>query len=170
MVLCRLPFYHIIKEKSIKGSKLCLSIILSAVIRRFYFLFSPKIKEEQRATRFHKAYFLFALAGIGFYDGFLGPGTGSFLLLALIVLAGYGLTNALGEAKLYNFATNLASVVFFAIGGNMLFGVGLMMALGQFIGANLGSRAAIRYGIKIIKPLIVIVSFAMAAKLLYEQF
>ncbi|STQ87303.1 TSUP family transporter [Helicobacter pullorum] len=136
----------------------------------FYFLFSPKIKEEQRATRFHKAYFLFALAGIGFYDGFLGPGTGSFLLLALIVLAGYGLTNALGEAKLYNFATNLASVVFFAIGGNMLFGVGLMMALGQFIGANLGSRAAIRYGIKIIKPLIVIVSFAMAAKLLYEQF
>ena len=52
----------------------------------------------------------------------------------------------------------------------MLFGVGLMMALGQFIGANLGSRAAIRYGIKIIKPLIVIVSFAMAAKLLYEQF
>ena len=100
----------------------------------------------------------------------MGPGTGSFLLLALIVLAGYGLTNALGEAKLYNFATNLASVVFFAIGGNMLFGVGLMMALGQFIGANLGSRAAIRYGIKIIKPLIVIVSFAMAAKLLYEQF
>lgn len=136
----------------------------------FYFLFSPKISEEQRAVQFHKAYLLLALAAIGLYDGFFGPGTGSFLLLALIALGGFGITNALAQAKLYNFSTNLASLIFFALGGNMLFGIGLVMALGQFIGANLGSRAAIRYGIKIIKPLIVIVSFSMAAKLLYDQF
>ena len=136
----------------------------------FYFLFSPKISEDQRATHFHKAYLFLALAGIGFYDGFFGPGTGSFLMLALIALGGLGITKALAEAKLYNFSTNLASLIFFAIGGNMLFGIGLVMAMGQFIGANLGSRAAIKYGIKIIKPLIVIVSFSMATKLLYDQF
>lgn len=136
----------------------------------FYFLFSPKISEDQRATQIHKVYLFLALVGIGFYDGFFGPGTGSFLMLALIALGGLGITNALAEAKLYNFSTNLASLIFFAIGGNMLFGIGLVMAMGQFIGANLGSRAAIKYGIKIIKPLIVIVSFSMAAKLLYDQF
>ena len=52
----------------------------------------------------------------------------------------------------------------------MLWWVGLVMALGQFIGANLGAKMAIRYGIRIVKPLIVAVSFLMAAKLLYEQF
>lgn len=135
----------------------------------FYFLFSPKITEEQRAARFHKGFFLVSLAGIGFYDGFFGPGTGSFLILALVALAGFGLTQSLAQAKLYNFSTNLASLIFFALGGNMLWGIGFIMAIGQIIGANLGSRAAIKYGIKLIKPLIVVISFTMALKLFYDQ-
>ena len=136
----------------------------------FYFLFSPKISKDQRATQIHKAYLFLALAGIGFYDGFFGPGTGSFLMLALIALGGLGITKALAEAKLYNFSTNHASLIFFAIGGNMLFGIGLVMAVGQFIGPNIGSKEAIKYGIKIIKTLVVIVSISMEAKLLYDQF
>lgn len=136
----------------------------------FYFLFSPTISEEQRATTLHKGFLILALACIGLYDGFFGPGTGSFFILSLIVLGGFGLTQSLAQAKLYNFATNIASLIFFALGGKILLIVGIVMALGQFIGANLGARAAIAYGIRIVKPLIVMVSFAMAAKLLYEQF
>lgn len=149
-----------------------LSKILPFLILLFgvYFLLSPKISEEQRATTIHQGFLILALACIGFYDGFFGPGTGSFLMLALILLGGFGLTQSLAQAKFYNFSTNVASLIFFALGGKILFGVGLVMALGQFIGANLGSRTAIRYGIRIIKPLIVLVSFAMATKLLYEQF
>ncbi|PZT48994.1 hypothetical protein B6S12_01490 [Helicobacter valdiviensis] len=135
-----------------------------------YFLFSPKITEEDRATNIHKGFLMLALGGIGFYDGFFGPGTGSFLMIALIVLGGFGLTQALGNAKLYNFSTNLASLLIFTLGGNILWGIGLLMALGQFLGANLGSRLAIKYGIKIIKPLIVCISFIMVAKLIYNEF
>lgn len=138
-----------------------------------YFLFSPKIQDlpqEKPHTKAYKITLALALGGISFYDGFFGPGTGSFFMLSLILIGGFGVTQSLGQAKLYNFATNLASLIFFAIGGHMLFGIGLLMAFGQFIGANLGSKLAIRYGIKIIKPLIVAVSFIMALRLLYTQF
>ena len=132
-----------------------------------YFLFSPQVNNEDRAS--HKRLFILALCVIGFYDGFFGPGTGSFFLLALIMLAGSNITKSLAQAKLYNFSTNLASVLFFAFSGNMLFGIGLIMALGQFIGANLGAKMALKYGVKIIKPLIVLVSFIMSIKLIYEN-
>lgn len=135
-----------------------------------YFLFSPNIQEIEKTEKINKAYLSFAIAAVGFYDGFFGPGTGSFFMLALIIIGGLGVTQSLGQAKLYNFSTNLASLIFFAFGGHILWGIGLLMALGQFIGANLGSRMAIRYGIRIIKPLVVGISFLMATKLLYEQF
>ncbi|MDD7346342.1 hypothetical protein [Helicobacter sp.] len=52
------------------------------------------------------------MAAVGFYDGFFGPGIGSFFMLVLIVIGGFGVTQSLGEAKLYNFSTNLASLIF----------------------------------------------------------
>ena len=149
-----------------------LSKILPFLILIFglYFLFAPSIGTAQKTDKANGALLILAIAGIGLYDGFFGPGTGSFFILALIVIGGFELTQSLGQAKLYNFSTNLASLIFFALGGHMLWWVGLVMALGQFIGANLGAKMAIRYGIRIVKPLIVAVSFLMAAKLLYEQF
>lgn len=149
-----------------------LSKILPFLILVFglYFLFSPKIQEVTQTQKTHISYLYLAISAISFYDGFFGPGTGSFFILALILIGGFNITQSLGRAKLYNFSTNLASLMFFAIGGHILLGIGLLMALGQFIGAYLGSKMAIRYGIRIIKPFIVSVSFLMAAKLLYEQF
>lgn len=149
-----------------------LSKILPFLVLIFglYFLFSPSIKEVEKTQKLNHAYLSLAIASVGFYDGFFGPGTGSFFMFGLIIIGGFGVMQSLGQAKLYNFSTNLASLIFFAIGGHMLWSVGLLMALGQFIGANLGSRAAILYGIRIIKPLVVAVSFLMATKLLYEQF
>ena len=135
----------------------------------FYFLLAPNIGTTQKTKKASGTLLILAIAGIGLYDGFFGPGTGSFFILALILVGGFELTQSLGQAKLYNFATNIASLIFFALGGHMLWWVGIVMALGQFIGANLGAKMAIRYGIRIVKPLIVAVSFLMAAKLLYEQ-
>ena len=64
---------------------------------------------------------------IGLYDGFFGPGTGSFFSTSLVALRGYGLTRATGVTKLLNFTSNVASVIFFALGGKMLWLLGLCM-------------------------------------------
>ena len=132
-----------------------------------YFLFSPKVSEESSKSRIGKIALAFVIGAIGFYDGFFGPGTGSFLMIALISLGGFGIKDALAQAKLYNFATNLASVLVFLAFGHIIFAVGISMAVGQFIGANLGAKTALKYGIKVIKPLVVIVSLAMCVKLLF---
>ena len=136
-----------------------------------YFLFSPKLSdknsEESTKAKISQIALAFVIGAIGFYDGFFGPGTGSFLMIALISLGGFGVKNALAQAKLYNFATNLASVLTFAVFGHILLPVGVAMAVGQFIGANLGAKTALKYGIKIIKPLVVTISLAMCIKLIF---
>ena len=157
-----------------------------------YFLFSPKIRQESnkesnkehnteggklpqnpnahsRKSRAKRLVLALTIGGIGFYDGFFGPGTGSFLMLSLISLGGFGIKDALAQAKLYNFATNLASVLVFLAFGHIIFTLGIAMAAGQFVGANIGAKLALRYGITIIKPLVVIVSLAMCVKLLFFE-
>ena len=146
----------------------CIPFLL--IVFALYFLFSPKITEEQSHVCYTHALLYFVLGVIGFYDGFFGPGTGSFLMLALIMLGGYGLKNALAHAKLFNFTSNIASMLVFAIGGQILWVLGFLMGAGQFIGANLGSRLALRYGIKIVKPLVVGVSLIVCVKLLYDEY
>lgn len=142
----------------------CIPFLL--IFFALYFLFSKKVREEASNARFGKVALAFVIGGIGFYDGFFGPGTGSFLMMSLISLGGFGIKDALAQAKLYNFTTNIASVLVFAMFGHILFTIGIVMALGQFIGANLGAKMALRYGIKIIKPLVVAVCIVMCVKLL----
>lgn len=132
-----------------------------------YFLFSPKVSDESSKARLSRITLAFIIGAIGFYDGFFGPGTGSFLMIALIALGGFGTKSALAQAKLYNFATNLASVLVFLAFGHILFAVGVAMAVGQFIGANIGAKMALKYGVKIIKPFVVVISLAMCVKLLF---
>ena len=147
----------------------CIPFLL--ILFAFYFLFSPKITQDSQNIVLIGVFPLaFILGAIGFYDGFFGPGTGSFSMLALITLGGFNLLCSLAHAKLFNFATNLASVIIFALGGKILWIVGLCMALGQFVGANVGSHLAIGYGVRIIKPLVVIVSLCASANLLYKEY
>ncbi|MGX3010180.1 TSUP family transporter [Helicobacter sp. 23-1044] len=159
------------------GGTLAVQVINADILRKaipfllmffaLYFLFSPKVSEESSKARIGKIALAFIVGGIGFYDGFFGPGTGSFLMIALISLGGFGIKDALAQAKLYNFATNFASVLAFAVFGHIIFAVGIAMAVGQIIGGYLGAKMALKYGIKIIKPLVVAVSFAMCVKLLF---
>ncbi len=136
-----------------------------------YFLFSPKVTDQDKHQVLGATSFAFTAAlGIGFYDGFFGPGTGSFLAIAFVTLAGFGLAKATAHAKLLNFSTNFASLIFFALGGQILWSLGLIMLLGQVLGARFGSKMVVSKGSRIIRPLIVCVSTLMALKLLWHQF
>jgi uncharacterized membrane protein YfcA len=103
---------------------------------------------------------------IGFYDGFFGPGTGTFFTIAFLYFLAYNISKATAHTKVLNFITNFASLLFFLIFGEICFLIGLVMGVGQVLGALLGAKLVMLKGVKIIKPLIVIVSFAMSIKLL----
>lgn len=135
-----------------------------------YFLFSPSLGEEDRKQRISYPLFSFTAAfGVGFYDGLFGPATGSFFTLAFVLLLGFNLTKGVAHAKVLNFTSNLASLIFFILGGAVLWKVGLIMLVGQFIGGNLGARMVVTRGKKIIRPLIVTMSFLLVAKMMWEQ-
>lgn len=134
-----------------------------------YFLFSPKLGEIDKQKRITTLTFaLTAGLGIGFYDGFFGPGTGSFFSLAFIALLGFNLTKATAHAKVLNFTSNIASLIFFSFGGHILWKVGAIMLLGQFLGANLGARVVLSKGHQLIRPMVVIMSFIMTLKLAFD--
>ena len=134
-----------------------------------FFALSPKASDLGRQARLSiGAFGLSACTLIGFYDGFFGPGTGSFFMLAVILLLGFNITKATATTKLLNFTSNIASLAFFALGGHVLWLTGLAMGTGQMIGAWLGSYLAIRHGVKLIKPLVVYSSILISMKLILE--
>ncbi len=134
-----------------------------------YFMFSPKLDDQERHQRISKNLFA-AIAGfgIGFYDGFFGPGTGTFFVIAFVTLLGYSLPRATGGTKLLNFTSNIASLILFAFSGHVLWLLGLGMGFGQIIGNYLGSKLAIKHGSSLIRPLLVIVSLLVSLRLLLQ--
>jgi uncharacterized membrane protein YfcA len=113
-------------------------------------LLSPQMGQTQE-LRWHgrrRHYVVATLAGlsIGFYDGILGPGTGSFLLIVLVAGLGYSFLNASSTAKVVNLGTNLAAVIVFGLTGSVLWVLGLAMGVCNVAGAVVGARMAIRRG------------------------
>ncbi|WP_456412211.1 TSUP family transporter [Thiolapillus sp.] len=142
-------------------------IPLLLVLFSLYFLFSPRVSDEDAAQRLPLGWFALALCfPIGFYDGFFGPGTGSFFVLAVVALLGHNLTHATGVTKILNLTSNLAALLFFALGGHVLWELGLLLGLAQAGGAWLGAHLAVRHGAVVIRPLLVIISLAVSLKLL----
>ena len=136
-----------------------------------YFLFSPSVGDEERQQKLTMSMFGFTAGfGIGFYDGFFGPGTGSFFAIAFVSLMGFSLTKATAHTKVLNCTSNLASLLFFILGGAVVWKVGLVMILGQLIGARLGSKVVMSRGQQIIRPMIVIISLIMTGKLLWNNY
>jgi uncharacterized membrane protein YfcA len=111
---------------------------------------------------------LFAFA-LGFYDGFFGPGTGSFLIFLFISVFGFDFTISAGNAKILNFVSNITSLVLFAISGNIRYAIGIPMALFMILGARVGTKIAINNGAKVIKPIFVTIALVLTAKLLYQS-
>ena len=135
-----------------------------------YFLLMPKLGEEDRQRRLHGLPFALIAGGcVGFYDGFFGPGAGSFYALAFVTLAGFNLAKSTAHAKVLNATSNLGGLLLFIIGGKVIWATGFVMMAGQFLGARAGSRLVLSKGQKLIRPMIVIVSAVMSAKLLYDS-
>lgn len=132
-----------------------------------YFLFAPKLSDADKAARLPFAAFVPVMGfAFGFYDGVFGPGTGSFFTIGFVLLFGLGLTRATGSTKALNLISNLAALVIFIPQGQVLWPVALVMALGQIVGGYIGARTGIRYGARVIRPLVVVVSVALAIRLL----
>lgn len=130
-----------------------------------YTLFAPSLGEVEAEPRVSESTWQRVVAPlIGFYDGYVGPGTGMFFALGNVALRGRQIIAATGAAKVLNLSTNIASLIFFIIGGNVLWKVGLAMMVGQTIGAYAGSHMVVKGGSKIIRPMIVLVCLAMVTK------
>lgn len=130
-----------------------------------YFLLCPTAGDVEVKPRVSAwAYRIFIVPIISFYDGFFGPGTGSFFSMAEVALRGRALVAATANAKALNFATNIASLIIFAFGGHVVWAVGAVMISGQLLGAFFGSKVIISGGAKWIRPVIVLVCFALLFK------
>lgn len=103
---------------------------------------------------------------IGFYDGFLGPGTGSFLIFGLISIFGFDYINASGNAKFLNLISNITALILFAVHGQVNYILAIPVAICMIFGARLGTRLALLKGAKIIKPVFISMSLAVAVKML----
>ena len=135
-----------------------------------WFLLMPRLGEADREQRLHATGFALIGGGcVGFYDGFFGPGAGSFYALAFVTLCGFNLAKATAHAKILNFTSNFASLLFFMFGGKVVWGTGVIMLCGAFIGARLGARLVLSRGQKLIRPMVVTVSAVMSAKLLWDS-
>jgi len=148
--------------------KLIVPVLLVAVA--LYVLLSPRMSDEDAHHRVGSNGYAPIGGAIGFYDGFFGPGTGTFFTTTLVGLRGYGLTRATALTKALNFTSNVASVLFFAIGGKMLWLLGLCMAAGAMTGGWIGSHTAMRFGAQVIRPLLVLISLGLTARLLWSYF
>ena len=115
---------------------------------------------------------MFALCiggGVGFYDGFFGPGTGSIFTVCFVAIGHFSLVDATARTKVLNFTSNIAALIFFILAGLPIWELGLVMAVGGFMGAQLGAKVVVTKGQKWIRPLVIVMSMLMASKLLWEQ-
>ena len=124
-----------------------------------------------RSSEFSRLQLLAMALGIGLvigaYDGFFGPGAGTFLMLAFTGLCRFDLLTASGNTKVANSASNLASLVTFGLAGQVMWTVGIPAALCGIAGNYLGSGLALRGGAKIIRPMFFVVLLLLVARLVY---
>ncbi len=147
--------------------RILMPVVLVAVA--LFFALKPGLSDEDRVQRMRPGVFaVTAVPLVAAYDGFFGPGTGSFFMLAFVMLAGFGVLKATAHTKLLNFASNLGSLAVFVTSGAMWWMMGSAMALAQVAGAALGAKLAMRVGARLIKPLLVVTSTAMAGRLLWQ--
>jgi hypothetical protein len=149
--------------------KLLIPVLLVGIT--IYLIARPRIGFEDIQPRMGTGifYLLFGL-GLGFYDGFFGPGTGSFWAMAFMLFLGFNMTKATGHAKAMNFTSNFFSLVVFIVGRRVHYDYGVVMAAGQLVGARFGARAVIQRGARFIRPLFLTVVVVLTLKLLYDGY
>jgi uncharacterized membrane protein YfcA len=156
--------------QTIDTRSLALIIPILLMSAALYVLVSPRMSDEDAHQRLSVRGYAPVGTLIGAYDGFFGPGTGSFFTTTLVAFRGYGLTRATALTKLFNLTSNIASVLLFAIGGKMFWLLGLCMAVGAMAGGWIGSHTAMRFGARLIRPLLVLLSLGLTGRLLWSWF
>jgi uncharacterized protein len=136
-----------------------------------YVALKPRLGEKDIHPRMsEKKFYIIAGLVLGFYDGFLGPGAGSFWTMAFMLGLGFNLTKATANTKVMNLASNVCSLLIFACAGQIYYLAGLSMGLGQLLGARAGSRMVVAKGTKFVRPVFITVVLAITCKLLYDSF
>lgn len=143
-------------------------VIAMLIVAAVVLVVKKPTREIEDDTPRHRHLAAILAFAIGAYDGFFGPGTGTFLIVGFVSLCGRGMLNATADAKVVNFASNLAAVCIFAWRGTILWQISLPMAAGQLLGGLVGTRLAIKGGAKIVRAMVLLVSSALIAKLIYD--
>ena len=156
--------------RRIDNHLLGLVVPLLLVAMAIYTLFSPRMEDRAGVARVSARGFAPVMGIVGFYDGFFGPGAGQFYTMGLVALRGEGLTRATGTTKLVNVASNLGSLAVFLLAGQVAVELALAIAVGSMTGATIGSRLATRHGARLIRPLLVVISLALTARLVWNWF
>lgn len=153
-----------------KYLKYCLMIILPVVAVFLLFNRNFGSSDEVKKISNKKLYVLSFIIGmvIGAYDGFFGPGTGTFLVLSFTSILGFDLITASGNAKVVNLASNFAALIAYMINGKILFSIGIPAAICAILGNYIGAHMAIKSGVKVIKPIILVVVVMLLGKVLYS--
>jgi len=134
-----------------------------------YFIVSPKPKSTVGNSKPNKKFELFAVPVVGFYDGMFGPGAGSFFAMTGVMLKKLEIIQATILAKPLNFASNIAGFIVFFSFGHIAFLIGILMMMGQMIGAFFGTHYLLKANPLIIRFLIVIISISMLIKYMLSQ-
>ncbi|MFD0996798.1 TSUP family transporter [Pseudoclavibacter chungangensis] len=146
-------------------------IIVALVAVAIFTLAKPSMGQETELRFDDRRHYVGAGAigaAIGFYDGLIGPGTGTFLVIAIVSILGYDFLQASAKAKIVNFSTNLGALLLFIPTGAVQWRLGLCLAAANMAGSYLGSRMAIAKGTTFIRIAFLIVVGALSIKLAYD--
>lgn len=125
-----------------------------------YTIYTPKLglldsKQRMKESVFYR---LFGFS-LGFYDGFLGPGTGPFWIIAIVFFLGYNMSKATAYTKVFNLKSNMIATIWFMLGHHIDYKIGFIMACGQFLGGKIGSQLVILNGAKLVRPIFLTIVF-----------
>ncbi len=125
--------------------------LLGAIL--VYAIFRPEVGQADRPARMgYRAFFVVFGLGLGFYDGFFGPGAGSFWTISLVLVLGQNFLPATGATKVMNATSNVASLLLFIPAGWVSYPAGLVMSAGQILGGWIGAHLVVRRGARFIRP------------------
>lgn len=149
--------------------KLIILIFLSLAF--LYTALRPNLDKQGKA-KIKNIKFFHIICGLtlGFYDGFLGPGTGSFWIFACVVLLGFNMKKASINTKIFNFTSNIIALIVFSYKCELLWSIGLLMGMGQILGAYLGSKLVLKTKGEFIKTLFLIVVGLIIVKVAWDYF
>lgn len=145
-----------------------LPFILSGIL--LYTLFKPNLGIHSSAPKMPESLFysIFSFL-LGFYDGFLGPGTGSFWMIAIVFFLGYDLAKATAYTKAFNLKSNIIALLCFMFTKNIDYKLGLLMGCGQLLGGQIGAHLVTKQGAKLVRPIFLLIVGLTIVSMFWQQ-